>query len=273
MNRFRRTIARSRLARVAALAPRTRAVARHNATNLAASARWLVRSREHTNYTYDLTPLNLEHLAWWVSGITKVPVSESRSYLAEAMGDTTLADHVRRMTLSSERRFLADPVVRLHKRAGWYALTRALKPHHIVETGTDKGLGSVVLAAALLRNGAGRLTTLDVNPDAGYLIQAPYASVVDVRVGDSVEALKRLEVPVDMFLHDSLHTRAHELSEYQAVEGILTPQAVLLSDNAHVTDALPAWAEMTGRTFHYFAETPARHWYPGGGIGAAIPAR
>ncbi len=44
----------------------------------------------------------------------------------------------------------------------------------------DKGLGSVVLAAALLRNAAeghpGRLTSLDINPEAGYLARAtPWA--------------------------------------------------------------------------------------------------
>ncbi|MGH8939556.1 MAG: class I SAM-dependent methyltransferase, partial [Actinomycetes bacterium] len=68
------------------------------------------------------------------------------------------------------------------------------------------------------------------------------------RRGTLVE-LRSLDRPVDFFLHDSLHTREHEAAEYEAVAGRLTEQAVVLSDNAHVTDALPAWAEATGRRF------------------------
>jgi hypothetical protein len=47
----------------------------------------------------------------------------------------------------------------------------------------------------------------------------------------------------------------------------------VLSDNAHATYALMTWAEATGRQFSYFAEQPADHWYPGGGIGLAHSAR
>jgi hypothetical protein len=76
-----------------------------------------------------------------------------------------------------------------------------------------------------------------------------------------------LEAPVDLFLHDSLHARAHELAELAALT--LSDDAVALSDNAHATDALPEWADRTGRRFAFFAERPADHWYPGAGIGAA----
>lgn len=236
---------------------------------LSQSARWLVRSREHTNYTYDLTSLNREHLAWWVAAAAGIPVGEARSYMREVEQDNDLTTHVLAATQASDRRRLADRHVRLHKRIGWYALVRALRPAHVIETGTDKGLGSVVLAAALIRNGEGRLTTLDVNSDAGYLISGIYATVTDLRIGDSLTALARSETPVDLFLHDSLHTREHELAEYEAVAPRLAQRAVVVSDNAHATDALPAWAEKTGRQFSYFQERPERHWYPGGGIGLA----
>lgn len=230
--------------------------------------RWLVKSREHTNFTYELTGLNREHLAWFVATITSKPVAEIRGYFDELDGDEELREAVRSGTAASARRLLADPVARWHKRVGWYALVRALRPAHVVETGTDKGLGSLVFAAALLRNGAGQLTTVDTNSDAGYLITGRYAEVVDRRVGDSLSILSDLG-DVDLFLHDSLHTEAHETAEYQAVEPVLTPDALVLSDNAHVTPALPNWAEATGRRFLYFQEQPAGHWYPGGGIGAA----
>lgn len=123
--------------------------------------------------------------------------------------------------------------------------------------------------AALLRNGTGRLTTFDVNPDSGYLISGKYADVVTRILGDSLKGLRDLDGPVEFFLHDSLHAVEHEWGELEAVAPILAPDALVLSDNAHVSDVLPRWAESTGRRFSYFQERPKDHWYPGGGIGVA----
>lgn len=265
---LRRRVVASPIAPIAVLPTRLRAVARYNAHTLGRSVRWLVKSREHTNFTYELTGLNREHLAWFVATLSSKPVAEIRDYLDELDSDEQLRETVQAATASSARRRLADPVARWHKRAGWYALVRALRPEHVVETGTDKGLGSLVFAAALLRNGTGQLTTVDINSDSGYLITGRYAEVVDRRVGDSLSILSSLS-DVDLFLHDSLHTEAHEAAEYRAVSAVLMPGALVLSDNAHVTPALPNWAEATGRRFLYFQEQPAGHWYPGGGIGAA----
>jgi predicted O-methyltransferase YrrM len=267
--RLSRHIAASPLASVAALPLRLGAVARYDFSVFDASARWLVQSREHTNYTYDLTALNLEHLAWFVAELTAQPVAKIRTYIAEINNDSQLKAHVRARTLTSKRRRLADSEVRLSRRAGWYAIIRAVKPSHVVETGTDKGLGSCAMAAALLRNGHGVLTTIDINPDSGYLIAGDYAGVTERVIGDSVQVLQKGVMTIDLFLHDSLHTRAYEIAEFEAVAPQLSGRAVVLSDNAHVTDALPTWAERTGRSFAFFCERPAHHWYPGDGIGAA----
>lgn len=268
MSEVRRRVAASRVAPVAALPERLSAVARFDAHLLHESATWLLRSREHTNYTYDLTPRNLEHLAWWVATLTGAPVQQVRAVIAEAQSDGELHEHIRRGIEASDRRGLADRKVRLGRRLGWYALVRVLRPDHVVETGTDKGHGSVVLAAALLRNGRGRLTTIDIHPDSGYLISGPYAKVADRIVGDSIAALGDVR-GVDIFLHDSLHTFGHEAAELAAVGPRLTSNALVLSDNAHATDALMRWAEQSGRQFSFFREQPAEHWYPGSGIGAA----
>jgi predicted O-methyltransferase YrrM len=248
---------------------RAASVAGYNGRLLARSARWLARSREHTNYTYDLSERNLGHLAWWVSAVAACPVAEARTYIAEARDDVFLRDHVHETTLRSRRRGLGDPTARLGRRLGWYALVRALKPERVVETGTDKGLGSVVLASALLKNGRGRLTTVDVNAESGYLVAGRYAGVVDRVIGDSVALLSASSDPVDVFLHDSLHTWEYENAELEAVGPRLGPRAVVLSDNAHMTDALSTWAEKSGRQFLFFREEPVDHWYPGDGIGAA----
>jgi predicted O-methyltransferase YrrM len=271
---MRRWVSRSRLAPLALFPRRAMRVARHDARVVAASARWLVRSREHHNYTYDLTALNTDHLAWFVSAVCDAPVREVRGYLRELADDEALRSHVLSATAASARRGLADREVRFGRRIGWYAIVRALKPAHVVETGVDKGLGTLVLAAALRRNEAdgrpGRVTAVDINPEAGFLVRTgPWADLVDLVVGDSVATIAGLDRPVDLFLHDSNHSVEHEKREFATVESHLAPGALLLTDNAARTKVLSQYAERTGRRFLAFTERPARHWYPGDGLGVA----
>lgn len=264
--RGRRRLLASRAAILVALPVRVHLVARHVLRQALIALRWLALSREHTNFTYDLQPQSLEHLCWFVSHLTGRPVDEIRGFVRELGEDAALAEHVRATTRAANRRWLADDTVRYGRRLGWYALVRAAKPALVVETGTDKGLGTCVIAAALLRNGSGRVVTIDLNPSSGYLIGPPYSDVVERQFGDSLTLLPNLS-RVDVFIHDSLHTREHELAELSALD--LSPDAWVLSDNAHATDALATWAEFTGRRFQFYDERPANHWHPGAGIGVA----
>jgi predicted O-methyltransferase YrrM len=252
-------------------------VLRHDLRVVGASARWLVKSREHHNYTYDLTPINLDHLAWFVATVCAAPVGQVRQHLAEIAADDELRDHIGATTQAAARRGLADREVRYGRRVGWYAMLRLLKPAHVVETGVDKGLGTVVLAAALLRNAAeghpGRVTAIDINPEAGYLVRTGrWAQVVDLVYADSITTLANLDRPVDVFLHDSDHSVVHERREFGTVEPKLSPKAILMTDNVAATGVLSQHAERTGRHFLAFTERPAGHWYPGDGIGAAWSA-
>lgn len=264
-----RRILASPLARLAAFPSRAGSVAAANFRMTGAGARWLFASRENTNYTYDLSDRNLEHLAWFVSNVARIPVEEARGYLRELRDDTTLAQHVADAVSASPRRWLADKKARFGRRAGWYAIVRALKPTNVVETGTDKGLGALVLAAAVMRNGTGRLTTIDINPDSGYLISGPWAEVTNRVIGDGVETIGTLK-NVDFFIHDSDHSSVYEKREFEAIASKLTKDALVLSDNAHASDSLLQWAEETGRHYTYFGEQPRDHWYHGASIGAAF---
>jgi predicted O-methyltransferase YrrM len=273
-SQLRRAVSRSRIAPLATFPQRAARVLRHDAGVVAASARWLVTSREHHNYTYDLTALNRDHLAWFVAMICDTPVPVIRDYLAEIAADDALRTHIRTTTASAARRGLADRQVRYARRVGWYAIVRARKPAHVVETGVDKGLGTSVLAAAVLRNieegHPGRVTAIDINPEAGYLVRTGvWSTVVDLVYADSVATLAGLDRPVDMFLHDSDHSVEHERREFATVETHLSPGALLLTDNVTKTPVLSEYAEKTGRRFLAFTERPAGHWYPGDGIGAA----
>jgi predicted O-methyltransferase YrrM len=272
-NRFGRRLARSSAAPIVAFPLRLRAVARHNLAVIAASAHWLATSREHTNYTFDLQPRNLEHLAWFVSAITGAPYPAVVGWFAEIAQDDTLRRHVDRVVRTSARRGLADRQARYGRRIGWYAMVRALRPALVVESGIDKGLGSCLIASALLRNRAaghdGRLVALDIDPEAGFLITGQYRRVVDIAYGDSLQTIPQLVGPVDMFFHETMGTAAHEAAEYRLIESRLSPRGVLVTDNAVKTRELADYAAETGRRFLYFAEHPENHWFPGDGLGVA----
>ena len=239
--------------------------------------RWLFTSREKTNLTYALSKVNVAHLAATVAEVAGITVAQAREYIDEIEADEELRNHIREATLASERRYSSDIDAKYGRRAGWYAVVRAVKPRVVIETGVDKGLGSCVLAAALLRNkeegNDGYLYGTDIDPKAGFLLTGPYAEVGEVLYGDSIESLIALEKTIDVFVNDSDHSAEYEEREYETVAERLSDRAVILGDNAHVTDKLFQFAQNTGRKFLYFGELPANHWHPGQGIGFAYRSR
>jgi hypothetical protein len=267
-SKLRRRVAALPVGRAAALPRRTIPVVRYDARLIGRSIDWLVRGRETHNFTYDLEDRNLDQLCWFVAAITGDEVGQVRAWTQELEKDEDLIAGLTARLATNPFRSINATEPHWGRRVGWYALVRALEPEHVVETGTHMGLGSSIIAAALLRNGHGRLTTIDVDADAGYLITEPWASVIDRRIGSSVDELASLR-DVGIFLHDSLHTYEYETSELAAVGPNLRPDAVALSDNAHDSSALSDWAERTGRHYLFFKEQPRNHWWPGDGIGAA----
>jgi Methyltransferase domain len=267
-SKLRRRIAASSIARGAAFPLRIMIVARYDAHLIGRSVDWLVHSHETTNFTYDLDSLNRDQLCWFVSAVTGAEIGQVRAWMKELEEDNHLADQLTRRLSSNPRRRICAKEPHWARRLGWYSLVRALQPDHVVETGTHLGLGSCAISAALLRNGHGRLTTIDVDPEAGYLIGEPWASVIDRRTGNSIDVLTELR-DVDLFLHDSLHTYDYETSELKAVEPKLRTDAIVLSDNSHESSALSDWAERSGRHYLFFKEQPIGHWWPGDGIGVA----
>lgn len=268
-------IAASPLAPYATFPLRLADAARHNVRVARRTASWLVRSREHMCYTYDLEPLNFEHLAWFVATVTGSRVNTVRGYMAEVQEDAELRRVIGEGLARSDRRATTDPVVRYGRRIGWYAIVRALRPEFVVETGTNRGLGSAVIAAALLRNGHGTLATVDIDSRSGELILPPYDKVVEHVVGDSLAFLAGPVVsrqPIDLFLADTGYTPEHERAELAAATPLLAPHAVVLATKTYCWTELSRWAEEQQREFLHFAEKPQDHWYTGVGIGASFPS-
>ena len=235
---------------------------------------WLFRSREHTNYTFDLTENNRLQLASFVSHISGNSFDDVIKYFSELEGDQELNKYIIRCIRENQLGFKMDDQVRWGKRLGWYAFVRALKPNVVVETGVDKGLGALAITAALRRNAlegrSGTYYGTDINPRAGALFGAPYNEQGEILFGDSIESLKKLTQPIDLFINDSDHSSEYEEAEYEVISDKLSGQAIILGDNCHVTDRLLKFSKCRGRAFLFFAERPKDHWYPGGGIGASF---
>jgi predicted O-methyltransferase YrrM len=271
---LKRRLLQSPLARWVLLPHRARLLVSYHGRTLVNAVTWLARSREHTNFSYELDPLNQQYLAAFIGHVTGAPRERIERHFAELLNDAELRDHIGRTTAVSRHRWVADARPKYGRRLGWYALVRELKPRVVVETGVDKGLGSCVIAAALRRNAAegspGRSYGTDINPEAGYLLGGPYAQFAAVLYGDSIATLEAFAGTIDLLINDSDHSSEYEGREYAAVRDKLSPHAVVLGDNAHVTSRLLEFAEATGRTFLYWQEKPRDHWYSGAGIGVAV---
>lgn len=270
---LRNQVVRSRMGRIAAMPFRVSLVTGRAMRIAEQSVSWLVHENETMNFSYELSPLNYEQLAWFISAVVDVEVSQVREWMAELESDHELREHIERGLRTNPDWRIGPSRASWGRRVGWYVLVRALSPDHVVETGTALGLGSCIIAAALIRNGSGHLTTIDSDPRAGHLIKGRWASVVEQHVGKSVDLVGG-SGSVDLFIHDSLHTYDYELKELQAVTPMLSPFGMAISDNAHETPALSEWATSTGRRYLFFKEIPEDHWWPGDGIGVAwVPVR
>ena len=237
--------------------------------------RWLAESNEDTNFTYDLESTNQNYLAAFVAHIVERPLDDVLGYFHEILSDEKLAAHIADRTRQASIGN-ADATARFGRRIGWYAFVRAAKPKIVVETGIDKGLGSCVLSAALMRNASesqpGKYYGTDIDPHAGWLFSAPYTDYGEILYGDSLESLAKLDGSIDLFINDSDHSSDYERREYESIVEKLSPKAILIGDNAHVSGELFDFACRSGRRFLYFQEKPADHWYPGAGLGCAYAA-
>ncbi|MBI5386098.1 MAG: class I SAM-dependent methyltransferase [Verrucomicrobia bacterium] len=237
-------------------------------------ARWAFTSKEYYNHSYHLTELNRRYLASFVSVVSGHSLAEIEKYLRELETDEALRSALVERTRASRDRHNCDEEPRFGRRLGWYALVRATKPRIVVETGVDRGLGTVAIAAALRRNtdeGApGLVFATDIVPECGHLITADCKPCCRILLGDSVQSLQQFKEPVDLFLHDSDHRPEYEWAEFLAIEPRLHAGSLVLSDNSQQSPKLLEFAQRTGRSFLFFADVPQAHWWQGDGIGVAF---
>jgi len=239
--------------------------------------RWLFVSRETTNFTYELDDLSRAYLVDFIALATNCDVDRVEAYIREIEQDEELRGHILHHLSQHPDRYKSDRSVLYARRVGWYALVRILRPRVVIETGIDKGLGCCVLCAALRRNAAegdkGHHYGTDINPAAGYLLQAPYKEFGTILYGDSIESLKKIDQPVDLFINDSDHSAEYEAREYEVILPKMSEKGIIVSDNAELADSLHKFSRRHRRQFLFWRETPKAHWFAGAGIGISLPVK
>ena len=102
-----------------------------------------------------------------------------------------------------------------------YTALRATKPRVVVETGTGAGASSLCILRALERNEVGQLHSIDAAQDrrnVGSLIPEDLRERLHLHGGDSISTLAKIfqsNDPVDFFVHDSLHSYHHMMTEFE----------------------------------------------------------
>jgi hypothetical protein len=160
--------------------------------------------------------------------------------------------------LASDREGRGDPFPSNFKashtlaRLCW-ASVRLLKPEVVLETGVAAGYTSAHITSALEANGHGVLHSID--PVRGG---PEFESAIGWMVPDAVRhrhtlhrgrsrsllgPLLRELPPVDVFVHDGLHTERTMRWELRKVTGHLAPRAAVLMDDVELNAAFAEWAQ------------------------------
>jgi predicted O-methyltransferase YrrM len=209
------------------------------------------------------------------------PVRELYEYLDELRAGEGLLAHLEEATadlLQTSERQASGTLLPAEGRF-LYALVRGLRPDVVVETGTANGVSTSFALEALERNGAGRLVSIDLpfveagagkvsavvpgteigfwegtplppGRESGWMVPGRLRGRWELRVGSAQELLAPTLAelgPIDVFFHDSLHTREHMLFEYETAWPEIKTGGVLLSDDIFQNDALPSFARSIGR--------------------------
>jgi predicted O-methyltransferase YrrM len=122
-----------------------------------------------------------------------------------------------------------------------YLACRYLRPRVVVETGVAYGVTSTYILAALEDNDYGELHSIDLPPLAldaaahiGYFVPPELRSRWKLNLGPAKKLLPQLlerTKPIDLFVHDSLHTYSHMKWEFEAALSALRPGGMLISDD------------------------------------------
>ena len=137
-----------------------------------------------------------------------------------------------------------------------YSITRTLEPKNVVETGVGPGTTSYAFLSALEKTG-GKLHSFDLGKKygeeeteepVGFVVPENMRGRWKITFGDSKltlgKGLARIG-SVDLFFHDSEHTKEHVTFELESVLPYLSWRSLILVDNYDWTEAPNLFASKT----------------------------
>jgi predicted O-methyltransferase YrrM len=225
-------------------------------------ARFVLLDPETHSYSFDLA--NQGELVSLLEELLEVPRRELEGYLDEALREPELREHLRRRVrwrIDYKRR------MPLGNRLLWYALVRAVKPRLTVETGIHDGLGSLMLLVALERNAEegveGRLVSIDLDPDSGWLVPSGLRRRWSPVFGDIETTLEQtLEgEELDLLIHDSDHNERLQRIEFGAALAHASPDLFVIDSSGLMLPVLRELCQAHGGEHRYFLERPRSHFY------------
>lgn len=144
-----------------------------------------------------------------------------------------------------------------------FLIVRKYKPKVFVETGIASGYSSAIILTAMKLNGFGHLISIDIDEsvsicgivkDIGWLVPETLKESWSKSIGSSKERLSGIEELIDVFYHDSDHSKENMLMEFNWASTHLRNGGVLVSDDI---DWNSAWKEFlsTNKAFRRIIET------------------
>jgi Methyltransferase domain len=188
----------------------------------------------------------------WVAALAHVPVPRAHRALEAASAERRLFGHLDRMHREGGR----PSYIEIDAPLELYALTRLLRPAHVVEVGVSSGVSSAYLLQAMDRNGRGTLHSVDLpkkeatarsgarsrnaswsippGRSSGWAVPFLLRRRWDLRLGDKKEVLPLLReelASVGLFVYDVPHTEQQAALDFAAVDRRMGVGAVAIADH------------------------------------------
>jgi hypothetical protein len=172
------------------------------------------------------------------------------AFISEAADDYELANHLNGELGKGGR----ISYIQISSPFELYALTRVLKPKHVVEIGVSAGVSSAYFLRALERNKAGKLHSIDLpeqevgrksrskiswalpnGKSSGWAVPKHLRVRWNLLIGSSGEVLPHLINELDsvgLFLYDVPYTMESAIADFEIADTKLGKGSVVLADNA-----------------------------------------
>lgn len=117
-----------------------------------------------------------------------------------------------------------------------YSILRLNQPLKIVETGVANGHSTFFILNALVKNGKGKLYSMDINSDVGSLITEDLKKnwelfILSKTNKKELEGILKKIYPIDIYIHDSNHFYYWQELEYKLAFKYVRNKGFIMSDD------------------------------------------